>query len=55
MLPGRQIRAGQELEVVARISLTGQANIGSGDLFGRVGYHVGRDGKLDIVIDQAVP
>jgi cytochrome c-type biogenesis protein CcmH len=55
MLPGRAIKAGQQLEVVARISLTGQPTSSSGDLFGRVGYHVGRDGKLEIVIDQAVP
>jgi cytochrome c-type biogenesis protein CcmH len=55
MLPNRKIQAGQKLEVVARISLGGQPISASGDLFGQVGYHVGKDGKLNLVIDQAVP
>jgi cytochrome c-type biogenesis protein CcmH len=55
MLPGRKIQAGQKLDVVARISLGGQPTSASGDLFGQVGYHVGKDGKLNLVIDQAVP
>jgi cytochrome c-type biogenesis protein CcmH len=55
MLPDRKIHAGQKLDVVARISLGGQPTSASGDLFGQVGYHVGKDGKLNLVIDQAVP
>ena len=55
MLPERGIQAGQKLDVVARISLGGQPTSASGDLFGQVGYHVGKDGKLNLVIDQAVP
>lgn len=55
MLPGRSIKAGQQLEVVARISLAGQPQSSSGDPFGQVGYHVGKDGKLNIVIDKLAP
>jgi hypothetical protein len=55
MLPGRSIKAGQSLEVVARISLAGQPQSSSGDPFGQVGYHVGKDGKLNIVIDKLAP
>ncbi|HEX6637671.1 MAG TPA: tetratricopeptide repeat protein [Steroidobacteraceae bacterium] len=55
MLPQRHIAAGQTLDVVARISLDGQPQSASGDPFGQVSYHVGRDGRLDIVIDKLAP
>ncbi len=55
MLAQRQISAGQKLDVVARISLGGQPQSSSGDPFGQVSYHVGRDGKLDLVIDRLAP
>ena len=55
MLPGRSIKPGQTLEVVARISLSGQPQSSSGDPFGQVGYHVGKDGTLNIVIDKLAP
>ena len=55
MLPSRRIQAGQKLDVVARISLGGQPTSASGDLFGQVGYHVGKDGRLNIVIDRLSP
>lgn len=55
MMPSRRISAGQQLTIVARISINGQPTSASGDLFGQVGYHVGRDGKVSLVIDQAVP
>jgi cytochrome c-type biogenesis protein CcmH len=55
MLPARRITAGQTLEVVARISLTGTPQSASGDPFGQVGYHVGKDGRLNIVIDRLAP
>lgn len=55
MLPERRIAAGQTLDVVARISLSGQPQSTSGDPFGQVSYHVGRDGKLNIVIDKLAP
>jgi cytochrome c-type biogenesis protein CcmH len=52
MLESRRITAGQTLEIVARIALGGTPTASRGDPFGQVGYHVGKDGKLDIVIDQ---
>jgi cytochrome c-type biogenesis protein CcmH len=55
MLPQRQIRPGQKLEVVARISLSGQPQSASGDPYGQVSYHVGTDGKLNLVIDKLAP
>jgi cytochrome c-type biogenesis protein CcmH len=55
MLPERRIAAGQTLDIVARISIDGQPQSASGDPFGQVGYHVGKDGKLNIVIDQLAP
>jgi cytochrome c-type biogenesis protein CcmH len=55
MLPQRRISAGQTLEVVARISLDGQPQSASGDPFGQVSYHVGKDGKLNLVIDRLAP
>jgi cytochrome c-type biogenesis protein CcmH len=55
MLPARRITAGQKLEVVARISLSGTPQSASGDPFGQVSYHVGKDGRLNIVIDRLAP
>lgn len=55
MLPQRRISSGQTLDVVARISLSGQPQSASGDPFGQVSYHVGKDGKLNIVIDKLAP
>jgi hypothetical protein len=52
MLETRRIAAGQSLEVVARIALGGTPTASRGDPFGQVGYHVGKDGRLDIVIDR---
>jgi len=55
MLPSRRIAAGQALEVVARISMSGTPQSASGDPFGQVSYHVGKDGRLNIVIDRLAP
>ena len=55
MLESRRISAGQQLEVVARVALGGTPTATSGDPFGQVGYHVGKDGKLNIVIDRLAP
>jgi cytochrome c-type biogenesis protein CcmH len=52
MLETRQIAAGQSLEVIARVALGGTPTASRGDPFGQVGYHVGKDGRLDIVVDQ---
>jgi cytochrome c-type biogenesis protein CcmH len=55
MLATRRIAAGQQLEVVARVALGGTPTASSGDPFGQVSYHVGSDGKLNIVIDRLAP
>jgi hypothetical protein len=52
MLESRRIATGQTLEIVARIALGGTPTASRGDPFGQVGYHVGKDGRLDIVIDR---
>lgn len=55
MMPSRRIASGQELEVVARVALGGTPTASSGDPFGQVGYHVGTDGRRNIVIDKLAP
>jgi len=55
MLPSRRITAGQKLEIVARVALGGTPTATSGDPFGQVSYHVGKDGRLNIVIDRLSP
>ena len=55
MLESRRIAAGQQLEVVARVALGGTPTATSGDPFGQVSYHVGKDGRLNIVIDRLSP
>ena len=55
MLPSRRIAVGQQLDVVARVALGGTPTASSGDPFGQVSYHVGKDGKLNIVIDRLAP
>jgi len=55
MLESRRIAAGQKLEVVARVALGGTPTATRGDPFGQVSYHVGKDGRLNIVIDRLAP
>jgi cytochrome c-type biogenesis protein CcmH len=55
MLESRRIAAGQQLEIVARVALGGTPTATSGDPFGQVSYHVGKDGRLNIVIDRLAP
>jgi cytochrome c-type biogenesis protein CcmH len=55
MLETRRITAGQQLEIIARVALGGTPTATSGDPFGQVSYHVGKDGKLNIVIDRLAP
>jgi cytochrome c-type biogenesis protein CcmH len=55
MLESRRISAGQQLEVIARVALGGTPTATRGDPFGQVGYHVGKDGTLNIVIDRLAP
>jgi cytochrome c-type biogenesis protein CcmH len=55
MMPGRAIAAGQRVQVVARISRSGNPVGASGDPFGESAYLVGRDGLINIVIDRVTP
>jgi len=52
MLASRRITAGQTLQVVARVALGGTPTATTGDPFGQVSYHVGKDGRLNLVIDR---
>jgi cytochrome c-type biogenesis protein CcmH len=55
MVPGRAFAAGQNVQVVARIARSGSPIAASGDPFGEVTYHVGRDGLVSLVIDRLTP
>ncbi len=55
MMPTRSIAAGKTYSVVARVALGGTPTASRGDPFGQVGYHVGKDGRLNIVIDKLSP
>jgi cytochrome c-type biogenesis protein CcmH len=55
MLDTRRIAPGQRLDILARVALGGKPTATSGDPFGQVSYHVGKDGRLNIVIDRLAP
>jgi len=55
MMESRRIASGQQLEIVARVALGGTPTATRGDPFGQVSYHVGKDGRLNIVIDRLAP
>jgi len=55
MIAGREFSAGQEVQVIARISLTGTPTAASGDPYGEARYRVGKDGLVNIVIDRVTP
>jgi cytochrome c-type biogenesis protein CcmH len=55
MIAGRGIVPGEEVEVVARIARSGSPVAQKGDPFGEVGYRVGRDGVVDVLIDRLTP
>ena len=55
MLAGQSFEMGQQVEVVARIARSGSPLGASGDPYGQVPYHVGRDGVLNVVIDRLTP
>ena len=55
MVPGLELIDGQQVRVVARIAKSGTPTAQSGDPFGEVGYHIGRDKVVDIVIDRLTP
>ena len=55
MMPGRVFKAGQSVQVVARIARSGNPVGASGDPLGQVSYQVGRDGLVSLVIDHLMP
>lgn len=55
MIPGRAFSNGQSVQVVARVARSGNPVGASGDPFGEVIYHVGRDGLVSLVIDRLTP
>lgn len=52
MVPGREIKAGQAVEVSAKWSKDGVATPRAGDPIGSVAYQVGQDGLKRLVIDE---
>jgi hypothetical protein len=55
MIAGHAFVAGEDVEVVARIARSGSPIAQRGDPFGAVGYHVGRDDVVDVIIDRLTP
>ncbi len=47
--------SGQQLQVVARVSASGEASAASGELYGELRYRAGRDGPRPLRIDQITP
>jgi cytochrome c-type biogenesis protein CcmH len=52
MMPGRVLVSGRRVSITARVSFSGQPMPAAGDLYGELGYDVGHDGTLDLVIDR---
>jgi cytochrome c-type biogenesis protein CcmH len=52
MMPGRVLVSGHRVSITARVSFSGQPTPAAGDLYGELGYDVGHDGALDLVIDR---
>jgi len=55
MVAGRELSAFPEVEVIARISLSGGPGAKSGDWFGSRIMRPGEDNSVSITIDQQVP
>ncbi len=55
MVQERSFGPGDSVDVVARVSLTGQPTATAGDPFGQVRYDVGRGGEKELVIDRLTP
>lgn len=54
MLGSTAITAGQTVQVVARVSASGEPTASSGDLYGEISYRVGGEGTSRLVIDHVV-
>jgi cytochrome c-type biogenesis protein CcmH len=55
MIQGRGFAAGDTVEVVARVSLSGSPTASPGDPFGGMTYVVGQDQEKPLVIDRLTP
>ncbi|MGA7540052.1 MAG: hypothetical protein WBW93_14945 [Steroidobacteraceae bacterium] len=55
MIAGHAIAAGERVQVVARISPSGNPMDEAGDLSGQAEYRIGHDGLVDVVIDRVTP
>ena len=54
MLPGRSLADYPELDLVARVSLSGQPTESAGDLFGERVLRPAEDARVEVVIDRVV-
>jgi cytochrome c-type biogenesis protein CcmH len=55
MLAGRELRPGQKVSVIARISSSGSPLSHSGDLYGQIDYVAGKSGPRALEIDTLSP
>ena len=55
MVEGRNLSAFPEIEVLARVSLSGGPAAASGDWFGSMLVRPAENGSVSLVIDQQVP
>ena len=55
MIPGHGIEAGERVQVIARLSPSGEPMDESGDLSGQADYRIGRGGAVDVTIDRVTP
>jgi cytochrome c-type biogenesis protein CcmH len=55
MLPERRFAVGDTVQIIARIARSGEATGAPGDPFGEISYLVGRDGRINVVIDRLTP
>jgi len=54
MIPGTSLRQVDDLQLVARVSLTGRPVASSGDLYGEVRYDPASTGRITVTIDRVV-
>ena len=55
MIPGRLLSAFSTIEIVARVSVAGQAMAQSGDWFGSMTIESGLSEPVELVVNQKVP
>lgn len=52
VVPGNVLSNGLQVTITARIAFSGQAKAAKGDLYGRLLYHIGKDGARELLIDK---